>query len=71
MMDGYDLHSIISNAKGKFASDKMPIFLGEKKTRVSANELPNLMIIESTISHLKKQDCLKKLPKFDKKQNTF
>lgn len=69
MMDTHDLQSIIGSAKGKFSNDTFPIFLGEKKRKVSQHDLPNLCVIEATIGHLKKNGCLKKLPKFDKRED--
>jgi len=69
MMDIHDLQSIISRAKGKFASESVPIHLGKKKRIVSQSELPNLFVIEATISHMVKNECLNKIPKFDKREN--
>jgi len=68
LMDNHDLNSIISGAKLKFANDSFPIHLGERKVKVTQGELPNLCVIESTIAHLNKNDCLKKIPKFDKRE---
>lgn len=69
LMNEHDLNCIISDAKNKFANNKMPIHLGSKKRLVTQSELPNLCIIEATIGHLNKKDCLKKLPKFDKRED--
>lgn len=69
MMDSYDLNTIISNAKNKFANDTFPIYLGSKKRLVSQHDLPNLCVIEATVGHLKKNGCLKKMPKFDKRED--
>lgn len=66
IMDSHDLTSIIGNAKSKFANDSLPIYLGNKKTKVRQGDIANLFLIESTILHLNKNDCLKKIPKFDK-----
>ena len=71
MMDKHDLQTIIGGAKGNFSRDAMPIYLGAKKRIVDQNELPNMMVIESTISYLNKNDCLKKMPKFDKREDKF
>lgn len=68
LMDSHDLNSIISRAKSKFSNDSFPIHLGKRKVRVTQGELSNLCIIESTIIHLNKNDCLKKMPKFDKRE---
>ena len=71
MMDNHDLLTIISNAKGIFAREKMPIHLGSKKRKVSQQDLPNLCVIEATVAYLNKNDCLKKLAKFDKREDKF
>ncbi len=71
MMDYHDLITIINGAKNKFSSDSVPIRLGEKKKLVTQTELPNLFVIESTISHLNRNGCLKKLPRFDKREDKF
>lgn len=68
-MDHYDLRSIIGSAKGKFSNDSMPIFLGDKKRKVTQGELPHMMMIEATIGWLNKNNCLKRLPKFDKRED--
>lgn len=69
MMDTHDLNSIINDAKSRFSNNKMPIHLGKNKRIVTQTELPNLCIIEATIGHLSKKDCLKKSPKFDKRED--
>lgn len=71
MMDHFDLQSIVGSAKTKFSNDKMPIFLGEKKRQVMQSELPHMMMIEATIGWLNKNNCLKRLPKFDKREDKF
>lgn len=71
LMDNYDLQCIITDAKTSFANDVMPVFLGEKKKKVKSNDLPNFVVIESTIRHLYKNNCLKKVPKFDKRDDEF
>lgn len=69
IMDAHDLNCIISDAKNKFSTAKMPIHLGQNKRLVRQSELPNLCVIEATIGHLSKKDCLKKIPKFDKRED--
>lgn len=69
MMDYHDLNSIISNAKGKFANNKFPVHLGAKKRLVPQGELSNLCVVEAVIEHLNKNDCLKKIPKFDYRED--
>lgn len=71
MMDYHDLHTIVSNAKGIFSNKKFPLYLGKRKRRVYEGEQANLCIIESTIAHLNKNDCLKKHPKFDYKEDKY
>jgi hypothetical protein len=71
MMNNVDLMTIIDNAKNNFSNQKMPVHLGEKKKLVNPTDLPGLCIIESTITHLNKNDCLKKVPKFDKRDDKF
>jgi hypothetical protein len=69
MMDAHDLSVIINDAKNIFATQPMPIHLGAVKRLVNAADLPNLCLIEATISHLNKKDCLKKMVKFDKRED--
>jgi hypothetical protein len=68
VMDHHDLINIISNAKGSFANNTFPIYLGDKKIQVSPSDLSNLCVIESTVSYLNNKECLKKMPKFNKKK---
>jgi hypothetical protein len=68
LMDHSDLFSIISSSKKKFSEENVPVKLGSNKRVVNQQDLPNLFIIEATIGHLKKKDCLKKMAKFDKKK---
>jgi len=69
LMDSYDLKEIISGAKNAFSRDSAVIYIksGSISRRVCQDELANLFVIEATISHLSKKDCLKRLPKFDKR----
>jgi hypothetical protein len=71
MMDRHDLTSIINSAKSSFASKTMPIHLGEKCQKVRQSDLSNLCIIEATISHLNQNNCLKKLAKFDVREDKY
>ena len=71
LMDYYDLNIIIGSAKGKYSRDTMPVYLGEKKRKVGQHELGNMAIVEATITHLNRNGCLKKIPKFDKREDTF
>lgn len=71
VMDYHDLSSIVSHAKGVFTNKNFPVFLGKKKRRVYESEQANLCMVEATVSYLNKNDCLKKLPKFDYKEDKF
>ena len=71
LMDYHDLNSIIGGAKTAFANKTFPVFLGDKKRKVGQSEQSNLCIVESVIGHLNKNDCLKKLPKFDYREDKF
>lgn len=71
LMDNYDLKKIIDGAKIKFANDTFPIHLGKNKIKVHQSDLANLCLIESTIGHLVRNDCLKKEVKFDKREDKF
>ena len=65
VMDHYDLKSIISQAKSKWVEKSFPLYLGDTERKVLETEQANLCLIESTISHINKNECLKKIPKFD------
>ena len=67
LMDKTDLGQIISSSKHKFSNDKVPIHLGTAKHKINSHDLANFFVIEATINHLNKKDCLKKMAKFDKK----
>jgi hypothetical protein len=67
MMDGFDLKKIINNAKSIFAKENTKIYLGKKKTPISQSDMSNYCVIEATIRYLNTIGCLKKLPKFDKR----
>ena len=71
LMDYHDLINIINGAKNKFSNESIPIHLGAKKRLVSQNELTHLFLIESAVSHFNMNGCLKKTPKFDKREDKF
>jgi hypothetical protein len=71
MMNHSDLLTIIDNAKNNFSNQTMPIYLGEKKKLVNPSDLPNLCVIESAVTHFNKNNCLKRIPFFDKKDDKF
>jgi len=63
-MNGYNFHDIISGAKQIFSDKKMPINLEDRRIVLTQEELRNICIIESAISHFNKNACLNKIPKF-------
>jgi hypothetical protein len=69
LMDAYDLSIIINDAKTIFSQKTMPVHIGSSKRLVYPADLPNYCVIESTIKFLNKKDCLKKLPKFDERED--
>ena len=69
LMDKYDLNSIISAAKSVYASKTFPAYLGNSKSRVMEEEQKNLCLVEATVTHLNKKDCLKRLPKFNYRED--
>lgn len=68
IMDEKDLRAIISIAKSSFSIEPTPQYLGENNYKINPIDIPNLCMIEATISHLTKNDCFKKIPKFNKKK---
>ena len=70
-MDYYDLMKIVNLAKGKFADRSFPVYLGDPRKLVPQNELTNLCVIECVVEYLNQNDCLKKMPKFDYKEDKF
>ena len=73
LMDSHDLSMIVGGAKTKLTSMKLPQFLaaGSVNRKITPDEISNVCIVEATISHLNKKDCLKRLPKFDYKEDRF
>jgi hypothetical protein len=71
MMDKHDLESIIAMAKAVMVEKTMPVTMGKNKRRVHPDQLTTLCVIEATISHLNKTECLKRLPKFDYREDSF
>lgn len=69
ILDRHDLNSIIDNAGRKFANETFPVHLDYEKKRLEQNKLRHLCMVEATIMLLRKYDCLKKLPKFDKRED--
>lgn len=71
LMDNYDLKRIVDQAKTKYANDTFPIHLGKHKIKVAQADLKHLCLIEATVAHLTKHECLKKKVKFDKREDKF
>lgn len=71
MMEKYDLEVIVSNAKNLMANKTFPVYLGSNKRKVFEDEQTSLCIIESTVTYLNKNECLKKLPRFDYREDKF
>ena len=69
LMDKHDLEVIISRAKSIIVEKTFPITLGKTKRKVHPEEQVALCVIESTISYLNKNQCLKRLPKFDYRED--
>jgi hypothetical protein len=68
-IDHQDLFEIIGSAKQKFANETLVVYLGQDKKKVDPKDMANLCVIEATIGHLNKIKCLRRLVKFDKKEN--
>ena len=68
LMDKFDFNEIIGLAKKEIVNKTLPVKIGNTNSLIIETEVPNLCVIEATISHLSKKGCLKKLPKFDYKK---
>jgi len=71
VMDKSDLLSIVSKSKHLYANERMPIHVGKYKTQLDQEENRKICLIEATIMHLNSKECLKKTPKFDKRDDTL
>ncbi len=71
LMDVHDLKNIVSSATSIFANKTMPMFLGSSRSKVMENDQKHVCLIEATIFHMGKIDCLKRLPKFNYKDDRF
>jgi len=69
LMDHYDLQSIIEGAGKLYVDNHFKFVLGSAKKKVEERDYSNLCVIESTVSHLNKLGCLKKMPRFDKRED--
>lgn len=70
-IDHTDFLKIIDSAKMSFARENLTIYLGQDKKKVAPEDLANLCVIEATIGHLNKINCLRRLVKFDKREDRF
>lgn len=70
-IDHKDLFKIIGSAKMNFSNENLTIYLGQDKRKVAPEDIANLCVIEATIGHLNKIKCLKRLVKFDKREDKF
>jgi hypothetical protein len=68
MLNKKDLQDIISKAKQNFTEMPMPVHIEGSDRPVHQLDLPNLCVIEATIALLNKNDCFKKIPKFNYKR---
>ena len=68
-IDHQDLFDIIGSAKQKFANETLVIFLGQDRNKVAPEDMANVCVIEATIGHLNKIKCLRRLVKFDKRED--
>lgn len=59
-----DMRSIVDYAKGQFINTQLPMVISKKE--IFPSEVPHILMIESTISHLNRVGILRKLAKFDK-----
>lgn len=65
LLNKKDLESIISSSKKGFVDLTMPVEIRGSDLPVQQPDLANLCVIESTIGHLNKLNCLKRVAKFD------
>jgi len=70
LMDSYDLSTIISSSKNKMSTESFPKFLKSNSLTKQVNQDHQILLcmVEATIGHMNKLDCLKRLPKFDYKE---
>lgn len=73
LMDYHDLQAIIEGAKNRASSRSFAkcLMLRSLTKRINTDENLSLCLIESTVEHINKLDCLKRLPKFDYRDETF
>jgi hypothetical protein len=71
IMNISDLNDIVGYAKSIYAQKTFPAFLGYEKKKIEQHKQANLCVIESTIRYLNQKDCLKKMPKFDYREDKF
>ena len=67
---GHADFQLILNGAQKFYVDKsMPIFLGDKRQKVTSNEQANYCVILSSILYFNKNNCFNKIPVFDEQED--
>ena len=74
LIDNIDLMNIVSNAKGIYANKPMPLYLKTSSNRVSKvrqDDLSTVCLVESIVAFLNKNDCLKKMPKFNYTEDKY
>jgi len=65
ILEKKDLETIISRAKQIYVEKSMPVEIRGSDIPVHQPDIPNLCVIESTISHLNNLNCFKRVAKFD------
>ena len=65
VLDYHDLMAIIDKAQTLYANKTIPSFIGKNRRKVMMDHERNLCMAEATIEILNNSECLKKLPKFD------
>src|ERR1019366_32919 len=63
VINNYDLHVILGDAKGIHANIKLPMNITGK--RVAGHEVVHVSVLESFVRYLNSMHLLKKLTKFD------
>ena len=73
LMDYHDLQSIVNQSKKILESMSCPKFLksGILTKRIEQGDQIHLALAEATINRINRLDCLKRLPRFDYRENKF
>ena len=67
IFDKYDLDMIKDLALRQFIDKTARVYMGKNRREVTDRDIVTLRVVEATIGYLHSKDCLKKLPKFDYK----